>query len=416
MPAPIDYLSQIAPPDFGGQLLSGLQAGAAFRAIRDKRAAAESAARLKEQYSADLTAAMSNPTPQAFASLTAKYPQQREAFKQSWDILNEAQQDSEFSAGAQAYNAIQTGNVEVASQLLDDRIEAMKNSGQDTSELESLKTGLERDPKRAAAHIGLTLSSVDPDRWKKMTEVMQPDSKFRTLTGAEKKSLGLEMKRPYQMSPEGKISQIGGAGVSVTVEGQPQVGTIPPGWQLKKVGNTFMMEPIPGGPAEEKANVLAAKKVKQGELESRAGTVVMKDIVRLENKIKEASWLDPVLGITGAMAARIPGSNRVDAEELKQTIVANIGFDRLQQMREASPTGGALGAISERELSTLQAVLGSLSLSQSEGQLLNNLDRLNVIYKKVLKKAGAYPNAGEFGFVEGGAPSGGFKVIRRRGQ
>ena len=67
-------------------------------------------------------------------------------------------------------------------------------------------------------------------------------------------------------------------------------------------------------------------------------------------------------------------------------------------MREASPTGGALGQVSNQELTTLQSVLGNLSFSQSQDQLLRNLERLRDIYSDILTKASAYPNAEDFGF------------------
>ena len=38
-------------------------------------------------------------------------------------------------------------------------------------------------------------------------------------------------------------------------------------------------------------------------------------------------------------------------------------------MRDASPTGGALGQVSERELGYLQSVLGSLEQSQTADEL-----------------------------------------------
>jgi hypothetical protein len=41
-------------------------------------------------------------------------------------------------------------------------------------------------------------------------------------------------------------------------------------------------------------------------------------------------------------------------------------------MREASPTGGALGSISESELGLLKATLGSLRQSQSQEQFQAN--------------------------------------------
>lgn len=72
----------------------------------------------------------------------------------------------------------------------------------------------------------------------------------------------------------------------------------------------------------------------------------------------------------------IPGSSETDLVNQINTIKALIGFDQLQQMREASPTGGALGQVSERELSFLQSVAGSLNINQSTEQLKENLMRI----------------------------------------
>ena len=60
----------------------------------------------------------------------------------------------------------------------------------------------------------------------------------------------------------------------------------------------------------------------------------------------------------------------------KATIGANISFEYLNAMRQSSPTGGALGNVTERELKFLQSVAGSLDQAQSAEQLLENLQRL----------------------------------------
>lgn len=80
----------------------------------------------------------------------------------------------------------------------------------------------------------------------------------------------------------------------------------------------------------------------------------------------------------------IPGSNANDLKSAITTIQSLIGFDALQKMREASPTGGALGSISDREITYLQSVAGSLALPQSDKQLIQNLERIKTSFE-VLK-------------------------------
>lgn len=81
-------------------------------------------------------------------------------------------------------------------------------------------------------------------------------------------------------------------------------------------------------------------------------------------------------GLTGALAGKMPGTKAYDLARTLDTIKANIGFDKLQQMRAESPTGGALGAVAVQELEMLQAVLGSVGQAQSKEQLKANLSRL----------------------------------------
>lgn len=81
-------------------------------------------------------------------------------------------------------------------------------------------------------------------------------------------------------------------------------------------------------------------------------------------------------GFIGASAAQIPGTDAADLSNTLSTIAANIGFSELQRMRDASPTGGALGQVSEREIALLTSVLGAISQNQSPDQLRDNLRRL----------------------------------------
>lgn len=82
---------------------------------------------------------------------------------------------------------------------------------------------------------------------------------------------------------------------------------------------------------------------------------------------------------TGFAGARLAEFEGTDAYDLKQTVAAiraNVGFDKLQSMREMSKTGGALGNVSNVELDLLTSSLGSLDSAQSEEQFLRQLERV----------------------------------------
>lgn len=91
---------------------------------------------------------------------------------------------------------------------------------------------------------------------------------------------------------------------------------------------------------------------------------------------------------TGLFGEVTKGGNQwaIDLEQTLNAIKANIGFDKLQAMRDASPTGGALGPVSDTENKLLQAVNGSLEQKQSKPQLVQNLDRIMELYERLLKE------------------------------
>jgi hypothetical protein len=82
-------------------------------------------------------------------------------------------------------------------------------------------------------------------------------------------------------------------------------------------------------------------------------------------------------GFFGSTTNFVPGSPSADLKADLLTIQANAGFDKLQEMRDNSPTGGALGQVSERELALLQATWSNLEQSQSPEQLRQRLQEFS---------------------------------------
>ena len=93
----------------------------------------------------------------------------------------------------------------------------------------------------------------------------------------------------------------------------------------------------------------------------------------------------PTTGLVGKGASFIPGTDAYNLNQRLLTIKANLGFDRLQQMRDASPTGGALGQVAVQELQALQATIGSLELGQDKKELINNLSKIEHHYSNWIR-------------------------------
>lgn len=89
-------------------------------------------------------------------------------------------------------------------------------------------------------------------------------------------------------------------------------------------------------------------------------------------------------GLFGYAMSHVAGTDAHDTKNAIDTIEASIGFDRLQKMRDDSPTGGALGQVSNIELALLRQSLGSLKQSSSRAQFVKNLGSIETQYKKAV--------------------------------
>lgn len=153
-------------------------------------------------------------------------------------------------------------------------------------------------------------------------------------------------------------------------QGQPQPTAQPPAGYIRK--------DVTGKAREEKVGTdqaaLMNSKVKneQSLVNLESQWKVVDDTI--SSAIKNIDWTKA--GILGAVTSGIPGTPAYDLAKVLDTIKANIGFDKLQQMRTDSPTGGALGQVSDFENRLLQSVRGAVEQGQSPGQLRANLMRV----------------------------------------
>lgn len=86
--------------------------------------------------------------------------------------------------------------------------------------------------------------------------------------------------------------------------------------------------------------------------------------------------------ITGIAAGRLPGITSAgrEAEALFDKIVARGGFQELQNMRQASPTGGALGNVSNQEGAQLRQAFAALDRRQDAASVRKAIsDAINQI-------------------------------------
>jgi len=156
-----------------------------------------------------------------------------------------------------------------------------------------------------------------------------------------------------------------------------------------------------------RTEALQEKKQEKIEKQEQAANMAIGAADRVINEVKDAKKL--VSGFTagaGSYLSAIPLTDAKDLSKRLNTIKANLGFDRLQQMRDASPTGGALGQVAVQELIALQSTIASLDQDQSPAQLKEALDKIEFHYsnwRDTVRKSGkatptgAAPEAGKQG-------------------
>lgn len=143
---------------------------------------------------------------------------------------------------------------------------------------------------------------------------------------------------------------------------------VPAGYRETPDGN---LQAIPGGPADQK--ISGAFNADTAQL---AGTNdSLNRLATSANELLNHPGLKGIVGIQGKFPS-IPGGDAANAQALLETLKSQVGFGVLQAMRDASKTGGALGAVSDAEGKRLEANLAALSQAQSIEQFRASLGKI----------------------------------------
>jgi hypothetical protein len=127
---------------------------------------------------------------------------------------------------------------------------------------------------------------------------------------------------------------------------------------------------------------------------------------KLDKLIEEFVNHPGVNEITGLIGGRIVGITEAGrrAEALYNTIMAQGGFNELQSMRDASPTGGALGNVSNQENQYLRDAFGVTKRTQSKGDLIRGFrDVQSTLRSSKLRVRQAFEDT--YAYREGAQPA-----------
>lgn len=228
-----------------------------------------------------------------------------------------------------------------------------------------------------------------------LTKPMKPEKKTNAERFVELLTLkdtdGLTKTQEAELKALEKVvtltSPTGGA-LQQSPYGTPQAGFT---WKRNKDGSIFInpetqgpeVIPIVGSKEYEERKAEIEKKEVGGESKATIAGTVIADAQRAIDMIKNSPKLT-----TGpiAFATKDIGTGPAYTTKLMiESVKSNIGIDTLLRIKES---GAGLGQIPQKQLETLQSVLGGLDQGQDAETLLYNLERVKEIYSDIVQKVG----------------------------
>ena len=394
MVQPVNYMAAMPQIDLS-QSFAGLgKALGEYGDYREQQKKDQAAADLKMQYADDVKAYFAKPSASGLSMLTAKYPGQREAFKDIGDRMSAEQKAVELPVMAQAFHAITTGKPDAAKLLVDQQIEGMQNSGMDATKLKMIRSQLDSDPTQVAGLIGLVGSSIDPDGWGKMmgekrAQELQPDlvRKGAAEAGAAESDASVK------------------AAKAKYAESEAVLDLEKKGWDIKKIKEDIDINKQNARIAAMNASLAReGNALKRQELQMKMDDAIAARDEKVRGKVAEATTainaVNSTAGVfndilsdedtlraavgTSAWRGSIPGTKtRSMAGKLEQ----------LQNMMTAENLGLLKGAMSDNDIKFLRNISTNLDRYQDEDSFLSEMKRVGKNLAKaqnqIAKKYGA---------------------------
>lgn len=256
------------------------------------------------------------------------------------------------------------------------------------------------------ALLGQELQQNDPLRQQQielgqieLENARKPDPGFRVLTPDEAATMNLP-DGAFQVGPDNKIYEIGGGGTNVNIntgDGAPGLGKLSTdyGYVLDPETQQPVIDPatglptaaaVPGSPAA----LEAAANARKAELTDGRKDVSTDVITTAASIARDIAAKPGNTGVQGALWSNLSESDAAEMRRQVDVLKSNASIENLTAMRQASPTGGALGAVSDRENAMLAAAAGAIDPNASSSDFQRALDN----YEKVLLQIVHGPDEG----------------------
>jgi len=375
MPQPFDYSLNL--PDPTERLFGAVKLTSGLDQIKSQRTDRESQLASQQKLQQDLAQLSENPSPAALAQLMTRYPQMSEQFKRTYDVLDSEQQKARVNQASQVYAALESGQPDIAQNILEEQALAYRNSGMDkeAKTLEDLSKMVELSPETAATSTGLFLASAmgaedfTETFTKLQSERRQAALAPEELTEAQAKARQAAVKANFAESKE-------------ALDLQKQ------GWDIFKIQEDVKIAKENSRIAAIKAQLEREKnELKKQELSQKLEEAERKRAEELRGKVADvrsaSSNIDNMLNTadriistpagviddaTGPIESRLPTIDQdvSDFESLIENLDAQAFLSQIPNLK-------GLGALSDAEGKKVTAALQNFNLKQSPQQLISNV-------------------------------------------
>lgn len=386
---PINY--GIDAPDPSQSFLQAFKAGTA---ITETRMAQEKAQREAEQQQLISQAFQRLRQPGAtakdYADLAMMLPEtQAKAVRESFAMMSGERQQNALTQAGQVFSAFKSGKPEIAVSLIEQQIEAKRNSGdeQGAKFLETWRDVAKENPKAAEDYFGFTISQI-PGGDKVIGGVVQLAEERRKaekapfeLTEAQAKAQKAAVDAKFAESNAALDLQKKGWDITKIQEdikiARQNASIAALNAQIAREGNQLKREELGLKLQEMKEKRDTAVREKAADLESARGNV--------DNMLNTADRiLKTPMGVVGSAAgpvsSRMPtlSQDTADFEELVNTLGSQAFLAQIPNIK-------GMGALSNAEGEKLQAALQNFSLRQSPERLMENVKEAQRLLIKARK-------------------------------
>lgn len=404
---PINYAGMTPAPDFAQSIGQGLQIGAGFQQLQQRRAELEKAqlaAQRTAQFRNEVGPALQAGDPAALVQLFGKYPDFGDQIKQASGFLNDADENNKKTTSATVYNGLQSGNVDIAKQALQSRVNYLTKIGGNADEW---KGALD------------ALSSGDPD---KIAQVKQQATLMHALYNPTAvKAIGEIRKdeREQALQPSALRTAVAGAGKAEAdaataavkakyADSQALQDLEKTGWDIKKIKADIDIAresnriAAMNAAANREGNGLKRQelqlklqdavtardeKIRGKAADVEAAATTMDNMLNTIKRVEKNPRLNAVVGSIEGRLPAVLSDESADAISLIDTLGSQAFLSQIPNMK-------GLGGLSNAEGEKLTSGLQNLKRTQSEKQFRETLaetTRLIIKGRNTLEKRYGIP-------------------------